>query len=97
MQRRLGVMHVAVVQQFYGEADQELLARAWRPELAEAKPADGGQSEADEETAPLPADAEETARRVISGSQWMSVYLSSRDRGRERYMIGNIISLSLSL
>ena len=42
MQRRLGVMHVAVIQQFYGEADQELLARARRPELAEAEPADGG-------------------------------------------------------
>ena len=42
MQRRLGVMHVAVVQQFYGEADRELLARARRPELAEAEPADGG-------------------------------------------------------
>ena len=74
MQRRLGVMHVAVVQQFYGygEADRELLARAQHPELAEAEPADGGQSEADEETAPLPADAEESR-------QWKSVdvvYLS---------------------
>ena len=42
MQCHLGVMHVAVVQQVYGEADRELLARARRPELAEAEPADGG-------------------------------------------------------
>ena len=42
MERRLGVMHVAVVQQVYGEADRELLARARRTEMAEAEPADGG-------------------------------------------------------
>ena len=68
MQRRLGVMHVAVIQQFYGEADQELLARARRPELAEAEPADGGRCpcrslEIDEKTDPFPADAEESRQR----------------------------------